>query len=228
MQENAGLKSYTNTVRNANQYLIRKRRKKMSNKKKAIEKLPLKNIKKTYKIILCDPPWRFETWSEKGKGRGPEQHYETISLEEIKALAVDKLADKNCALFLWVTSPMLEKAFEVIHAWGFEYKCVAFNWIKRNADGSIFKGLGFHTRSNAEWCLLATKGAPKRISCDVEQVLITKLREHSRKPDEIRNRIVKLYGDVTRIELFARQRFDGWDVWGNEAPQQIQKLLEEE
>ena len=216
------------------------------NGKTAVVKLPLNPTKKTrsldvltgkeitieekkvYKIILADPAWRFETWSEKGKGRGPEQHYATMSLDEIKKLPVGDLADDDCVLFLWATSPMLEKAFEVIRAWGFEYKCLAFTWVKRNTDGSMFKGLGFYTRSNAELCLLATKGKPKRVSCDVDQVLVTKRREHSRKPDEIRKKIVELYGDVQRIELFARQRFEGWDVWGLQAPSLIQKLLKEE
>lgn len=186
------------------------------------------DVKKVYKVILADPAWRFETWSEKGKGRGPEKHYATMSLDDIKKLPVQDLADKDCVLFLWATSPMLEKAFEVIRAWDFEFKCVAFTWGKRNIDGSVFKGLGFYTRSNAEFCLLATKGKPKRISADVEQLIITKRREHSRKPDEIRKMIVELYGDIPRIELFARQRFEGWDVWGLEAPRQIQKLLKEE
>jgi len=167
-------------------------------------------------ILYADPPWEFETWSEKGKGRSAEQHYPTMALEDIKELPVGELAHTDCALFLWATSPMLPQALEVMEAWGFTYKTVAFTWVKEEAKGDIFKGLGFWTRSNAEFCLLGTKGTPKRKSSDVSQIIISKREEHSKKPDEIRDRIVKLIGDLPRIELFARQHFEGWDVWGNE------------
>lgn len=189
----------------------------------------VKNIdkKKKYKIIYADPPWQFETWSEKGKGRGPEQHYETMSIVAIKKLPIKEIADKDCALFLWATSPMLPQAIEVMKTWCFKYKTVAFTWVKKGNTGQLFKGLGFWTRLNQEYCLLGTRGKPKRVSSDVDQVIISNIKEHSRKPDEVRERIIKLMGDVSRIELFARHRFEGWDVWGLEAPKQIQKLLGE-
>jgi len=169
-----------------------------------------------YKIIMCDPPWRFKTWSAKGKGRGPEQHYHTMSIEDIKSLPVSELADDNCALFLWTTGPMLSQALQVLDTWGFKYKTTAFTWIKTNASGGIVLGLGFYTRSCTELCLLATKGSLARISADVSQGVFSRRREHSRKPDEVRRRIVQLMGDLPRIELFARERIDGWDVWGDE------------
>ena len=101
--------------------------------------------------------------------------------------------------------------------WGFEYKTVAFTWAKTNKKSpGFFKGLGYWTRANPEMCLLATKGKPKRLSKSVRQLIISKLQQHSKKPDEIRNRIVELCGDIPRIELFARQKTQGWDVWGNE------------
>lgn len=178
-----------------------------------------------YRIIYADPPWRFEAWSNKGKGRSAEKHYDTMPLEDIKKLPVGKLADKDCALFIWAVSPMLPQALEVIKSWEFEYKTVAFTWIKKDMMGKIFNGLGFWTRANAEFCLLATKGSPKRASKDVSQIVITKKRQHSRKPDEVRELIVKLMGDIPRIELFARHRFEGWSALGNEAPKQIQKKL---
>lgn len=120
---------------------------------------------------------------------------------------------------MWATFPMLREALDVIEAWGFSYKTVAFNWVKQNRNGTgIFMGLGNWTRSNSEICLLATKGKPKRISGSVRSVVLSPLQQHSRKPAEIRDRIVELMGDLPRIELFAREAAPGWDVWGNEAP----------
>ena len=140
-----------------------------------------------------------------------------MCMEDIKRLPVRELADKDCALFLWVTFPMLCDAWGVMEAWGFSFKTVAFVWIKlnRKTDG-IFWGLGHWTRANAELCLLATRGHPKRQSCNVHQVIISHIEEHSKKHDEARRRIEVLMGDVPRVELFARQSPPDWDVWGNE------------
>lgn len=146
-----------------------------------------------------------------------------MRLEDIIALPVSDLADRDCALFLWITLPMLREAWGLMEAWGFTYKTVAFVWIKRNrqSDG-IFWGLGYWTRSNAELCLLATRGQPRRQAKNVHQVIISPVEEHSKKPDEARRRIEVLMGDVPRIELFARQAPSGWDVWGNEVESSIE------
>ena len=118
---------------------------------------------------------------------------------------------------MWVTFPQLPEAFKVIKAWGFRYKTVAFVWIKQNKSGKgYFFGLGYWTRSNAEICLLAVRGKPKRILKKVFQLIVSPLQEHSKKPEEARKRIVELMGDLPRIELFARRQSVGWDVWGNE------------
>jgi N6-adenosine-specific RNA methylase IME4 len=132
---------------------------------------------------------------------------------------VNDLADKDSVLFMWATFPQLQEALRLIKAWGFVYKTVAFVWLKKNkvAD-SWFYGLGFWTRGNAEICLLATKGKPKRESAGIHQFIISPIEQHSKKPDIARDKIVQLMGDVPRIELFARQVPDGWDVWGNEVP----------
>lgn len=170
-----------------------------------------------YSVIYADPPWSYRVWSSKGAGRSAENHYPTMSIEDIRALPVAELADKDCALFLWVTFPTLREAMTVLDAWGFTYKTVAFVWIKENRQTpSLFWGLGYWTRSNAEVCILATKGSPKRFSAGVHQVIMSPIEQHSKKPDETRERIVKLMGDVPRVELFARQTAPGWDVWGNE------------
>lgn len=120
-------------------------------------------------------------------------------------------------LFLWVTMPMLNECWNIIKKWGFKYKTVAFTWVKRNKkSNSWFWGMGRWTRANAELCLLATKGKPKRLSASVHSIIDTPIEKHSKKPDEVRKRIVKLLGDLSRIELFARDKVDGWDAWGNE------------
>ena len=176
-----------------------------------------------YNIIYADPPWHYRTYSKKGQGLSAESHYHTIIIEDIKALPVGDLAAKDCALFMWITFPCLQEALEVLTAWGFVYKTVAFVWVKQNpkSDG-LFWGLGYWTRANAELCILATKGHPKRISHSVHQVIMTHVQEHSRKPDEARLRILQLMGDVPRVELFARQSPPGWDVWGNEVESTVE------
>jgi len=136
---------------------------------------------------------------------------------DICYLPVKDIAADNSILFLWATFPKLPDAFEVIKAWGFNYKTVGFVWIKKNKKAdSLFWGMGMWTRSNAEICLIATKGRPERLDCGVHQVIISSVEEHSKKPDEIRTRIIQLIGDVPRVELFARQTPPGWDVWGNQ------------
>lgn len=175
-----------------------------------------------YNVIYADPPWCYRVWSDKGKGRSAESHYSTMSIEDIKKLPIGKLADKDCALFMWITFPLLEEMGEVLKAWGFKYKTVAFVWIKQNKKSdSLFWGMGYWTRANAEICVLATKGSPKRYSKGIHQVIVSHIERHSKKPEEARKRIEQLMGDVPKIELFAREKADGWDTWGNEAPDGI-------
>jgi len=180
-----------------------------------MDNIPFPN--KKYNIIYSDPAWSFKTYSAKGMKKSANNHYDCISVEDIKSLLVKDIAEDNSILFIWITYPLLEQGLEVIKAWGFTYKTCAFSWIKKNKKSdSLFWGLGYWTRANNEICLLATKGKPKRISAKVHQVIIEKIREHSRKPDCVRDRIVELCGDLPRIELFAREKVDGWDHWGNE------------
>lgn len=181
-------------------------------------KVDIFNTDKKYNIIYADPPWAFKTWSNKGKGKSAERHYACMTKKDIQNLPISEISADNCTLFLWVTFPCLEEGLELIKKWGFKYKTCAFTWIKENKKSdSLFWGCGYYTRANAEICLLATKGKPlKRMSKSVHQVVMSKIREHSRKPDEIRGRIVRLFGDIPKIELFARQQADNWDCWGNE------------
>lgn len=171
-----------------------------------------------YRVVYADPPWSFKTYSEKGKGRSAEKHYPTMSKEDIQNLPVKRIAAESSMLFLWVTAPCLIEGIELIKAWGFTYKTVAFTWVKQNkkSDG-IFTGMGYYTRSNAEYCLLATRGKVMgRQSRSVSSIVISHIERHSKKPNDVRERIVELLGNVPRIELFAREQADGWDCWGNE------------
>ncbi len=171
---------------------------------------------KKYQIIYADPPWSYRDKALAGN-RGAGCKYPVQGNEWIENLPVSEIADEDCALFLWVTMPKLNECWKIIEKWGFDYKTVAFTWVKRNKKSdSWFWGMGSWTRANAEVCLLATKGKPKRINAGVHSVVDTRIEEHSKKPDEVRKRIVELLGDLPRIELFARQKTEGWDVWGNE------------
>lgn len=179
---------------------------------------------KKYQIILADPPWSYKVWNKTtGSGRSAENHYETMNKEDIQNLPIQDIYDDNCVLFLWVTAPCLLEGIELIKAWGFEYKTIGFTWVKRNKKSdSWFWGMGYYTRANAELCLLATKGKPlKRISRSIHQVVDDRIMEHSKKPNSVRERIVDLFGDLPRIELFAREKTEGWDVWGNEVDSNI-------
>ena len=172
---------------------------------------------KKYKIIYADPPWQYRVYSKKGQGRSAENHYHTMNIKDIMALPVDKIADKDCILFLWITFPCLKEGIEVMERWGFKYKTCGFNWVKRNKKkNTYFMGLGFWTRSNSEVCLIGTKGQPKRVSKSVSQICDARIMEHSKKPAEIRERIVELCGELPRIELFARDKVKGWDSLGDE------------
>jgi N6-adenosine-specific RNA methylase IME4 len=182
-----------------------------------------------YRVIYADPPWRFATYSDKGKGRSAEAHYDCLSLDDIKSFPVATWAAPNAVLLLWATDPLLPRALEVIHAWGFAYKTVGFYWVKLNksverrlsrdwpllAERDFFTGLGFWTRANPELCLLATRGQPRRSAGDVAKLLIAPRREHSRKPEETYLRIERLLPGPY-LELFARQRRPGWDGLGDQ------------
>lgn len=181
---------------------------------------------KKYSCILADPPWSFKSWSDKGKNRSPdfmvdqkglaERHYATMTMEDIVDLPVQSVTSDNCALFLWVVDCQLPECIEVGKSWGFDYKTVGFTWTKTSpvSDGYHI-GLGYWTRGNPEMCLLFARGAPRRKSASVRQLVVSKRREHSRKPDEIHERIEQLV-DGPYLELFGRQQRPGWDVFGNQ------------
>ena len=166
-----------------------------------------------YNIIYADPPWKYWT----GGFKNQSQHYNQMELEEICNLPITDLAADDCLLFMWTTFPMLDSFIDVLRCWGFEYSTVAFVWIKANKNsGGFFTGLGNWTRSNAEICVLGRRGKVERQDASISQIIYEPVGEHSVKPAITRNKIVQLVGDLPRIELFARQKTDGWDVWGDE------------
>ena len=172
-----------------------------------------------YSLIYADPPWAY-LWG-KGKTGGnfaPEKHYRTMSTDEICAVPVRDLRDRNCALLLWATMPTLPDAVRVMSAWGFKYKTAAFVWVKTRKDGQPLSGMGSYTKSNAEICLLGMRGHIKAVDKTVPQIVMQQRLGHSVKPPQVRERIVRVFGDLPRIELFARQRVEGWDAWGDEVP----------
>ena len=170
-----------------------------------------------FAVIYADPAWPFATWTESGKGRSAETHYGTSALDEIAGLPVGALAADDCALLLWCTWPHIAigSHVKVMEAWGFRPCTAAFNWVKTNADGSLFSGMGYFTRSNSEVCLLGIKGSPLRLAADVHQVVMAPVGEHSAKPEEVRARIERLLPGPY-LELYGRKQVEGWCVWGNE------------
>lgn len=182
------------------------------------------NTDKKYNIIYADPPWCYSDKRKTGGKNNPhgaggaEKHYNTMPTQEICDLPVKELADENCMLVMWTTAPMIFEAKKVIEAWGFNYKTFGFVWVKMTNDMKKVRGdgIGNYTIQNAEYCLIASKGKYWRNKTGVKQILLAPKQEHSKKPNETRERIVELFGDVPRIELFARQNVEGWDCWGNE------------
>ena len=194
---------------------------------------------KKYQIIYADPPWSYWAWSEDKKlAQGiAKRHYATMRVEDICALPIKNIIDENCKLFLWATPPCLSEALQVISAWGFDYKTIVFAWVKTNKRQVLgqssflppdiidrFYGIGHWTASNIELCLgaMTPNGALNREDKSISQIVLAPRREHSRKPDEVRDKIVRLCGDLPRIELFARRKVDGWDCWGNEVESDIE------
>lgn len=180
-----------------------------------------------YQIIYADPPWRYE-FSPKARG-AIERHYPTMTIEEICELNMGSIADKDCYLFLWTTMPKLPESLEVVKAWGFNYRTIAFVWVKTSKQFPSkprYLGSGSYTRPNAELVILARNSKSPIKSTMPEQVIMAPRSRHSQKPVEVKQRIVSMLGDLPRIELFSRTKnslfSDGWDVWGDEVENSIE------
>lgn len=171
---------------------------------------------KKYSVIYADPPWTYRDKCHAGE-RGAGYKYPLMTFSALAKMPIDSLAADDAILFLWATWPLLSEAIDLMPRWGFSYKTIGFIWVKTNPkSGTPFIGMGNWTRSNSEPCLLGVRGKPKREGAAVSSVVLSPRREHSRKPDEVRDKIVELCGDVPRLEMFARTQVEGWDVWGNE------------
>ena len=185
--------------------------------------------RKKYKIIYADPPWHYGSKSAVNNSVGNDikplsEHYNTMSLSDLKAMPIKKIIDKDCACFMWVTDSHLDEAIQILKAWGFQYKTIAFNWIKTTSKGNFCKNVAPWTMKSSEVCLLGTRGAMtkyKKIN-NIESLVIAERTKHSKKPSEVRKRIELLFGYLPRLEMFARSSAEGWDVFGNEAPNSIE------
>lgn len=197
-----------------------------------------------FDVILADPPWVFTTWSERGKGRSPERHYSTMTIEDIASLAVSDLASDNAALFLWATYPTLPDALRVMKRWSFDYRTVAFTWAKYTKSGipRLFGkieswrrgmipaselerflrggfwhiGTGYYSRANPEPVLLGIRGKMPVADRGVRNLIVSPVGRHSAKPKSVYDAIERLYPGKRYLELFARERRDGWTSLGNE------------
>ena len=166
-----------------------------------------------YNIIYADPPHRYITSPPMGGTK-----YPTMSDDELSSIPVSDIAAKDSVLFFWSTWPKIFAAKSIIESWGFKYTTVAFVWVKTCKNGKIAIGNGYYTRSNTEFCLLAKRGKIKKLptATGISQVITAPRGKHSAKPPIVRDKIIELYGDRPRIELFARERVSGWDSLGNE------------
>ncbi|MFC0180289.1 MT-A70 family methyltransferase [Thorsellia kenyensis] len=173
---------------------------------------------KKYTLIYADPPWQYRDKCQSGE-RGADFKYSTMSVIDICRLPVHQISAESCLLAMWWVPTQPLEALKVVEMWGFRLMTMkGFTWHKTNKNkGNSAIGMGHMTRANSEDCLFAVKGKlPPRFDASICQHITAPRREHSQKPDEIRQALERLLGDIPRVELFARQKFDGWDAWGNE------------
>lgn len=174
----------------------------------------------SYSVVYIDPPWKFEVWSgdkvrDLAGNRSADRYYETLSIDEIAAMPVGHLLRGDGVLFMWILDTHLEQSLELIRRWGLRYKKFAFVWVKECQNGAPYLSTGYWSRNGSETCLMATTGAPTRLDKGVAQVLHAIPTEHSRKPEEVADRIERLVPGPY-CELFARRRRPGWSCWGRE------------
>lgn len=192
---------------------------------------------KKYNVIYADPPWQFGSKSYQDSNREmlklEETQYQTMSIQQIKELPIKNITAGDCICFMWVTDAHLKEGIEVLESWGFKYKTIGFNWIKYYASGIECVNFAPWTLKSWEICLIGIKGSMGKYkkSNNIQGLLKEIRTKHSEKPLEARKRIDLLFGDIPKLELFARQESEGWDVWGDEVKNSIDlcqsELLEE-
>lgn len=169
-----------------------------------------------FSVILADPPWNYRDSANAGK-RGAKHKYATMTLYDIASLPISAITAPDCLLAMWWVPPMPEEALTVMRAWGFRLvNFKGFTWRKLTTKGNEHFGMGSLTRGNSEDCLFAVRGRASKLRIDagVRQHMSELKGEHSEKPAESRRRLVRLCGDVPRIELFATKRVAGWESFG--------------
>ena len=199
--------------------------------------------KRAYGVIYCDPPWAFRGYVSDGvPQQKDEQHYDTMTKEELAELPVAELAANDCALLMWSIASHTPQAFWLAEQWGFKFASRGFCWAKTtmHADKKHVQkilgwnldrwnrklprianpenwhmGMGHSSRRNPEDCWLFTRGSPKRLDKGVRELIVSPVREHSRKPDEVYDRIERLFGGPY-CELFSRTSRPNWSAWGNQ------------
>lgn len=172
---------------------------------------------KKFNLIYCDPAWQYRDKCHAGE-RGVEYKYDVMTLDQLCDMRgfIDEIAAPDCLLAMWWVPPQPAEALRVVDAWGFEFKTMkGFVWRKLTTNNKEAFGMGNYTRANTEDCLFALRGKFKRQDAGIRQIVHAKVREHSQKPDVVRDLLVQLCGDVPRIELFARTETPGWSCWGN-------------
>ena len=177
---------------------------------------------KKYQIIYADPAWLYQCGknhlAKKSMINGKTDiHYNAMPIKEMEQMNVKDIADNDCLLFMWVTSPFLKIGIDLMIKWGFDFSTIGFVWYKEKTNP------GSYTLSECEVCLIGKKGKipTPRGARNVKQFLSEKRTRHSAKPNEIRNRIFQMFPTQNKIELFAREKHDGWDVWGNEVESSV-------
>ncbi|AET42208.1 DNA methyltransferase [Vibrio phage SIO-2] len=176
-----------------------------------------------FDVIYLDPPWSYDDKNNNGE-RGADHKYDTMSLDELRNMPIADLLKEHGQVWMWHTTPFAAEAHKLAEHWGLECVTRGFLWVKRNkTNNNYFKGLGRHTRGNPEDCYLyRLKGAKKLMMPDGEapdELIVSRVREHSRKPDEAVQRLDQYCGDLyqDKLELFSRQHREGWVTWGNDS-----------
>ena len=179
---------------------------------------------KKYQIIYADPPWKTKTFKEKKDGLiSRELPYKQMTDEEIKSLPINNFVSDDAILFMWCIDSRIPIMADIMKAWGFTYKCIGFVWAKKAKTTDGFNG-GFssYTKRDCEFCFIGTKGKYLNLKRGINQILIETKTIHSKKPNEIRKRIIDMCGNLPKLELFARNQFEDWDVFGNEVENSIE------
>jgi N6-adenosine-specific RNA methylase IME4 len=168
-----------------------------------------------YDILYADPPWDYDGrtqhngMSDTGSAIS---HYTTMTLTDMKKMDLKSICKKDCLLFMWSSSPHLPLAIDLMKAWGFEYKTIAFVWDKGRVNP------GYYTMSQCEICIVGKRGTipSPRGARNIKQFLSEVRGRHSAKPAEIRTRITQMFPTQKKLELFSREKIEGWDCFGNE------------